>query len=164
MGRGAELASLLAQALDLARQSTLLGRHLLPRIYGTVVEAAAGTAHSLAVVEEAESAVAPTEACRMWRVTFMLPAARACARGGDPDRARDYLAAARAVAPPTSHGDAWTAAMAETEAVLAEAAAQAEAAAALRRSAAELYAVAGQTHNARRCRAVARRHPERHVP
>lgn len=154
-GDGAEAALLLAQALELARQSTLLGRHLLPRIYGTMIDAAAGTAQSLAVVEEAESAVAPTEACRMCRVTFTLPAARACARAGDQNRALDYLAAAREVAPPASRGVAWTAAMAETEAVLAEAAGHATAATSLQRDAAQLYAAAGQTHDASRCRAVA---------
>ncbi|MDQ4115938.1 MAG: SARP family transcriptional regulator, partial [Actinomycetota bacterium] len=154
-GDGSEAASLLAQALELARQSTLLGRHLLPRIYGTMIDAAAGTAQSLAVVEEAESAVAPTEACRMCRVTFTLPAARACARAGDQHRAQDYLAAAREVAPPASRGVAWTAAMAETEAVLAEAAGHATAATSLQRDAAQLYAAAGQTHDASRCRAVA---------
>lgn len=151
IGRPAEARSLLVQALELARQSTLLGRHLLHRIFGTMIDAACGPANALAAVDEAESAVTPAEACRMCSVTFLLPAARACARAGELARAREYLAAAREIVQPTWHGGTWPAALAAAEAAVNTAARRPQDAAASWQRAADLFAAAGQPHEARRC-------------
>lgn len=154
-GRVAEARFLLPQALELARQSTLLGRHLLHRIYGTMVDAADGPATALAVVEEAESAIGPTEACRMCSITFAVPAARACIRAGDLARAKSYLALAKDIAQPLWRGGAWHAAIAEAEAGLAAGLGNAEEAARLRKTACELFTASGQPHDARRCGVLA---------
>lgn len=119
-GRQLEAKEVLAPALELARESSLLVRHLLPRIYGTMVRAAARPADALAVMAEAESAtVEAREACRTCAITFAIPAALACARASQSDRARNYLIEAKDVAQPSWRGGAWQAAIAEVEAALA---------------------------------------------
>ena len=120
-GRADEARALLNRALDLARQSHLLVRHLLPRIYGTMISAAPGPTAALALVDEAQCAITgPAEACRMCAVTLAVPAARACARAGAIDRARAYLDIARR-GTMLWRGGAWHDAIAEAEAELAAA-------------------------------------------
>lgn len=80
----------LADALDLARV-TDIGFHLLDRIYGTRIELAADPDEAIAAVEEAEEAVrGPLATCPGCRITFAVPAAIACARAGDVERARAF--------------------------------------------------------------------------
>lgn len=178
-GHRAESLRLLRDALDLARRSSLLVRHLLPRIYGTMVRVAAGptllgadgTGHdgaagctaaaadgdALAVIAEAESAMTEArEVCRTCSITFTLPAAVACARAGELGRARQYLADARNASPPPSRTTAWNATLAEAEAVLATAAGDTTEAAQRLRAAVRLFAAAGQPADARRCRRALR--------
>ena len=157
--RPATARELLAQALVLARQSTLLARHLLPRIYGTMIDAATDPRDALAVVDEAESAAtAPGEICRMCRITFVLPAAAACVRNRELTRAEAYLAIAKEVTQVPLRGRAWHAAIAKVEAELAAAVGDAARAIELLRSATDLFTRAGQPHHARRCRAGLQAH------
>ncbi|WP_147201022.1 ATP-binding protein [Pseudonocardia asaccharolytica] len=148
----AQARALLVRALDLARESSLLVRHLLPRIYGTMIRAASGRHDALAVIDEAESATAEArEACRMCAITFAVPAAFACVRADALQRARHYLAVARDVAPPLGRAQAWNAAIAELEAALATAEGDSAVAVNRLQTAADLFAAAGQLRDARRC-------------
>ncbi|MFC5995196.1 ATP-binding protein [Pseudonocardia hispaniensis] len=151
-GRSEQAKTLLVRALDLARESSLLVRHLLPRIYGTMVRAAGNPAEALAVIDEAESATAEArEACRMCAITFAVPAAFACVDAGALPRARHYLALAKDVAPPLGRAQAWNAAIAELEAALATAEGDDAVAVNRLQTAADLFAAAGQPRDARRC-------------
>ena len=110
------------EPLLLAREASLLVRHLLPRIYGTLIRAAATTDDALAVIAEAEaSTVEAREHCRTCAVAFAVPAVLACVAAGLPDRARGYLHSAREHLPPTSRTDVRVAAVAGAEAALAAA-------------------------------------------
>ena len=79
--------ALLDEALAVARESDV-GFHLLDRIYGARITAAADPAAALARLDEAELAVrGPLETCPGCRITLAVPAAIAAARAGDLDRA-----------------------------------------------------------------------------
>jgi tetratricopeptide (TPR) repeat protein len=93
-----EAGALLDDALAVARDSDV-GFHLLDRIYGTRITAAADPDAGLAALEEAEAAVrGPLETCPGCRITFAVPAAIAAARGGDLDRTVQYEQAAEMLA------------------------------------------------------------------
>lgn len=157
-GRAEQAPPLLRQALDLARSSSLLVRHLLPRIYGTMVRAADGPQEALAVISEAGVATAEArDVCRACSIAFLLPAAVACAQAGELGRARDYLSAAKQVSAPVWQARAWTAAIAEAEAAVAAAAGQPIQSVEQLRIAAEVFRAAGHTADALRCRRAARR-------
>ena len=90
--RGADddAASLLEEALAVARDSDV-GFHLLDRIYGTRITAAADPDAGLAALEEAEAAVqGPIETCPTCRITLAVPAAIAAARAGRLERADEW--------------------------------------------------------------------------
>ena len=89
-GHARAAGRLLDEALAVARESDI-GFHLLDRIYGTKITAAADPAAALAALDEAEAAVrGPLETCPGCRITLTVPAAIAAARAGDLDRARRH--------------------------------------------------------------------------
>jgi DNA-binding SARP family transcriptional activator len=80
----------LADALLLARESEV-GHHTLDRIYGAMVEAAAGGPDGVRLVRAAEHAIrGPAETCPTCRIAFIVPATIAAARAGDLPLAHRY--------------------------------------------------------------------------
>jgi ATP/maltotriose-dependent transcriptional regulator MalT len=111
--------ALLDRALLIARESPLGHRHILQRIYGTRVTAAASVDDALAIVNEAElGIVGPAESCTACQITLAVPSAIACARAGDLERARRHLEVAARLAHMFWRGGAWHAAVDEARGVL----------------------------------------------
>lgn len=144
---------LLQRALPLARWS-LMARCVLPRIYGTMIDAAPDTESACAVLDRAEATVAPDERCPFCTIMLAVPAARVCADAGDLERARRFLTMAQAVEA-RWEGTAWTAALLEVRAALARAEGDDDASGELLGSAAALFDDFGQPLDAARCRAAA---------
>ena len=156
-GQPADAAALLDDALAVARESDA-GFHLLDRIYGTKVTAASQPASSLAVVEEAESAIGgPAETCPGCRITLAVPAAIAAARAGDAARATRYGQAAQTLARVVMRLPGWDAAVEEVNGHLARAEADSGTAATHFRAAASGFRKSGQPLDAARCAALASR-------
>jgi tetratricopeptide (TPR) repeat protein len=144
-----EARKLLSQALPLARWS-IIRMHLLQRIHGSFVRAAADPVEARAVVERAEVAKGETDVCPFCAVTFEVPATIACADAGDLAGAERHLAAAELSAG-RWEGTAWPAAVLEAKAHLAAARGDADEAASLLAEAAILFDGAGQPLDAARC-------------
>lgn len=92
-GDDAAAHELLHRAVTLARWSPL-AVHLLQRIYGTMIAAAADADAARAVVDQAEATMGVDDHCEFCGVMFAVPAAIACAEVGDLDDARRHLAVA----------------------------------------------------------------------
>ncbi len=73
------------QALPLAR-SSMIARHLLQRVFGTMILATPDPLEARAVVDRAESTMGWDDACLFCSIMLEVPAAIACARVGDLDR------------------------------------------------------------------------------
>ncbi|MGB8020432.1 MAG: AAA family ATPase [Candidatus Nanopelagicales bacterium] len=150
-GDRAEAQRLLQRALPLARWS-LIGMHLLQRIYGTMIAAAPDPLTARAVVDRAEATMGEQDRCPFCDVMFAVPAAIACAGVGDLDEARRRISVAEELATRWD-GGAWTAAVTEARAHIAVAEGDLRQATSLLESAAQLFEAAGQPLDARRCRA-----------
>ena len=96
-GTSAAAQRLLRQALPLARWS-VVGKHLLQRIYGTMILAAADPAEARAIVDQAEATLGRSDACPFCDIMLAVPAAIACADAGDLAAAERHLAVAAASA------------------------------------------------------------------
>jgi ATP/maltotriose-dependent transcriptional regulator MalT len=155
-GRPEEADRLLDEALALARV-TDIGFHLLDRIYGTrIALATQDRGAALAAVDEAEASVqGQLETCPGCRITFAVPAAIACARAGDLDRAARYEQASEWLAGVVMRLPAWDAAHEEVRGHVRLAAGDAEVARERFVRAARGFAAAGQPLDARRCRELA---------
>jgi DNA-binding winged helix-turn-helix (wHTH) protein/tetratricopeptide (TPR) repeat protein len=140
---------LLRRALPLARWSPL-ARHLLQRIYGTLIAAAPDKDAALAVVDEAAGTLDEPFACIFCQVMIAVPASIACVEGGRLDEARRWLAQAQRSAA-AWQGTAWQGAVAEAGAYLAWAEGDDAAAGRLLSGAVELFTIAGQPLDAQRC-------------
>jgi DNA-binding winged helix-turn-helix (wHTH) protein/tetratricopeptide (TPR) repeat protein len=140
---------LLRRALPLARWSPL-ARHLLQRIYGTLIAAAPDKDAALAVVDEAAGTLDEPFACIFCQVMIAVPASIACVEGGRLDEARLWLAQAQKSAA-AWQGTAWQGAVAEAGAYLAWAEGDDVAAGRLLSGALELFTIAGQPLDAQRC-------------
>ena len=140
---------LLRRALPLARWSPL-ARHLLQRIYGTLIAAAPDAVTALAVVDEAAGTLDEPFACIFCQVMIAVPASIACVEGGRPEEARTWLAQAQRSAA-AWQGTAWQGAVAEAEAYLMRAEGDDAAADRLLTGAVELFTIAGQPLDAQRC-------------
>ena len=152
----ARAQDLVAEALDLARV-TDIGFHLLDRIYGTRITIAEDPMDALAVVDDAEEAVrGPLETCPGCRITFAVPAAIACARAGELDRAAEHARAAEYLAHVVMRLPAWDAAYHEVVGHLARATGDADGARERFAAAKRGYDEAGHPLDARRCSALAR--------
>jgi len=149
---GGDLAAaerLLRRALPLARWSPL-ARHLLQRIYGTLISAAPDVDAALAVVDEAVERLDEPFSCIFCQVMIAVPASIACTEGGRLDEARAWLTQAQRSAA-TWQGTAWQGAVAEARAHLARAEEDHAAASRLLAEAAMLFELAGQPLDAHRC-------------
>ncbi|MCW2632960.1 MAG: hypothetical protein JWR88_1922 [Pseudonocardia sp.] len=152
-GRPADAAIYLDEALAVARGSDV-GFHLLDRIYGTRITGATDPDAGLAALEEAESAVrGPLETCPGCRITLVVPAAIAAARGGDVRRATEYEADAQLLADVVMRLPAWDAALAEVKGHRARA--TGDPAAVHFMAAADRYGECGQPLDQARCAALA---------
>jgi DNA-binding SARP family transcriptional activator/tetratricopeptide (TPR) repeat protein len=149
--------ALLDEALAIARESDV-GFHLLDRIYGTRITAAADPESALAALEEAEEAVrGPVETCPGCRITLAVPAAIAAARAGDLERLDHWEEAAEFLATVVMRLPAWNAALLEVRAHRARATGDSDTARDLFRAAANGFAAAGQPLDEARCAALLER-------
>ena len=87
---------LLQEALPLARAS-MVAKHLMQRIFGTMILAASDPLEARAIVDRAESTLGWEDACHFCSIMLSVPASIACARVGDLRHARRHLAIAEAV-------------------------------------------------------------------
>jgi len=144
---------LLDESLAVARESDV-GFHLLDRIYGTRIAAAADPEAALAALDDAENSVrGPLETCPGCRITLVVPGAIAAARGGDLDRAAEYATTAEWLAGVVMRLPGWDAAMEEVRGHQARA--TGDAAAAHFAAAAAAFRSAGQPLDGARCAALA---------
>jgi tetratricopeptide (TPR) repeat protein len=142
---------LLDEALSVARESNV-GFHLLDRIYGTRITAAADPATALLRLDEAERGVrGPLETCPGCRITLAVPAAIAAARGGDVERATRYARDSDTLATVVMRLPGWDASVQEVKGHLAAARGDADGAATHFRTAAIGFRDAGQPLDAARC-------------
>jgi len=152
-GDRAEALRLLQRALPLARWS-VVGKHLLQRIFGTMVSAADSPAEGVTVAERAEQALGVSDRCIFCDIMFAVPAAIAHADAGDVVGARRYVAQAEFVKDQWE-GTSWDAAVAEARAHLAVAEGDHGEGQRWIRTATELFVTAGQPLDAARCTATA---------
>jgi hypothetical protein len=118
-----------------------------------MIAAAATPAAARAVVDEADATLAQADFCEFCTIMYEVPAAVACARTGDLDKARRHLAVAERSAMLWA-GTAWQAATMEARSHLLEAEGDVEGGRAMRRRAAELFDAADHPLDAARCRAT----------
>ena len=151
-GDNAAAMALLHQALPLARAS-MVAKHLLQRVFGTMIQAAAGAVEARAIVDRAESTLGWDDACLFCSIMLTVPASIACARIGDLPDAQRHLARAEESAL-LWQGTSWEAAIAEARGAVAEAGGDMTTARLQMASATEQFARAGQPLDADRCRRV----------
>jgi DNA-binding SARP family transcriptional activator/tetratricopeptide (TPR) repeat protein len=149
-GDDVEARRLLQRALPLARWS-VVAQHLMHRVYGTMITAAPTDEMARVVVDQARATLGDRDTCSFCIVMFAVPAAIACARVGDVDDARELISAATA-STQRWPGTAWSAAVTEARAHLADAEGNHEQAVALLEEAESGFAEAGQPRDAARCR------------
>ena len=144
-----EAQRLLQRALPLARWS-VIGMHLLQRIYGTMIAAAPDPWAARAAVDKAEDTMGETDACPFCDVMLAVPASIACAAVDDLAGARRHLAVAEASAARWD-GSAWDAAVLEARAHLARAEGRTMESEAMLDEAGRLFAASGHPLDAERC-------------
>jgi DNA-binding SARP family transcriptional activator/tetratricopeptide (TPR) repeat protein len=144
-----EAQRLLQQALPLARWS-VVSRHLLHRVYGTMIEAAPDPVAARAVVDRAEATVGENDRCTFCSVMLAVPAAIACAEVGDVADARRHLAVAESSVARWELG-AWQAATQEARAHVARAEGRPAEFESLLHDAARQFTVVGHARDAARC-------------
>ena len=86
-GDDAEARRLLERALPLAR-SSIVAKHLLHRVFGTMIRAAASRPEAVQIAERAESTLGWDDFCQFCSIMLAVPATIACARHGDLPGAR----------------------------------------------------------------------------
>jgi DNA-binding SARP family transcriptional activator/tetratricopeptide (TPR) repeat protein len=150
MGDRAEANQLLHRALPLARFSSI-AQHVMQRVFGTMISAAADPHAALTVVHRAEAAIGFSDQCAFCSVMLAIPAAIACADVGDIAEAEKHLRVAEKSAA-MWEGTAWQASLLEANAHLAFARGATLDAARLLTEAAELFDVSSQPLDAARCR------------
>jgi len=149
-GDDAAARRLLERALPLARDS-IVAKHLLHRVFGTMIRAAASRPEAIQAAERAESMLGWDDFCQFCSIMLAVPATIAYARGGDLDAARRHLAAAMRSAP-VWRDTAWEAGLAEAEAAVAAASGDPGTARARLQRAVGQFQRVGQPLDAERCR------------
>ncbi len=148
-GRRYEAGRLLNRARSLAYRSGL-ATHLLVRVFGTMIQAAAEPKKAVGVLREAERELAQMISCEPCSMGFLTSAATACARAGELDRARSFIAEAERIAG-MWQGGPWTGAVWEARGNLRLAEGEDAQARAMFREAAEAFARSGNGLEAARC-------------
>jgi hypothetical protein len=128
-----------------------VAKHLLHRVFGTMILAATSRAEAVQVAERAESMLGWDDFCQFCSIMLAVPATIACARAGDLRGARRHLAAAERSAV-VWRDTAWEAALAEAQAAVAAAAGDPGTARTRLQWAAGQFQRAGQPLDAERCR------------
>ena len=141
---------LLHEAFPLARGS-IIAKHLLQRIFGTMILAASDPMEARATVDRAESTLGWDDVCLFCSVMLAVPATIACAHAGDLPNAHRLLAVA-AESAALWQGTSWEGALAEAHAAVEAASGDAAAAQKWMQTAAERFQQAGQPLDAERCR------------
>lgn len=113
---------LLGSALRLAAGDPL-GSHLLVKIHGAMIEAAANPTEAAAVAAEGERVLADSDVCQQCSMSFRMAAARAFTAVGDLKNARRHLAEAERVSA-MWQGGPWPAAVRQAQGDLEAAAAR----------------------------------------
>jgi tetratricopeptide (TPR) repeat protein len=149
-GQREEANRLLRKALPLARFSSIAS-HLIQRVFGTMIIAAADPDAARTVVDRAEAAMGLPDQCAFCSIMLAIPAAMACADVGDIHEAERHIRVAEKSAT-MWEGTAWQAALLEANAHLAFARGQRMDAARLLTEAAEMFDVSNQPLDAARCR------------
>jgi DNA-binding SARP family transcriptional activator/tetratricopeptide (TPR) repeat protein len=149
-GDGDEAMRLLQQALPLAR-SSVIAKHLLQRIFGTMVLAASDPTEARVIVDRAESTLGWDDACLFCSIMLTVPATIACARAGDLPNAHRLLAMAEQSAV-VWQGTSWEGALAEARAAVEAASGEPAAARRCMEAAVDQFHRAGQPLDAERCR------------
>jgi DNA-binding SARP family transcriptional activator len=141
---------LLQEALPLARGS-ILAKHLLHRIFGTMIIAAADVSEARAIIDRAEATLGWDDSCSFCSIMLSVPASIASARAGDLHNAQRLLGLAERSAM-MWQGTSWEAGIAEAQAAVAAARGDSATARQHMRTAAERFRAAGQPIDAERCR------------
>lgn len=152
-GRKYEANRLLARARTLATRSDIV-THLLVRIFGTMIQAAADTGRAISVLREAERELSQMRSCEPCSMGYLTSAAAASARAGELHRARAFVAEAERIAG-MWQGGPWSGAVWEARGLLRQAEGEDAQARAMFREAAEVFARAGNQSDAARCLEVA---------
>jgi DNA-binding SARP family transcriptional activator/Flp pilus assembly protein TadD len=150
LGDRAGARAQLEQALELAHISPL-APHLLFLVYGVLLQVPDEGAEALSLIEHAETLFDPRWVCQFCPTGYHVAAATVCARAGELERGREFLARAEQGAAGWLGGP-WPAAVAEARGELLLAEGDERTAADALRRAAEGYAAAGQLLNERRAR------------
>jgi DNA-binding SARP family transcriptional activator len=148
-GRRYEATRLLGRARSLALRSDIVA-HLLVRVFGTMIQAAADPKQAIAVLRVAERELSSMHPCEPCSMGYLTSAATASARAGDLDRARSFITEAERVAG-MWQGGLWTGAVWEARGILRQAEGEDEQARAMFREAAQVFARAGNQSDAARC-------------
>jgi DNA-binding SARP family transcriptional activator len=148
-GRKYEANRLLGRARSLALRSDIVA-HLIVRVFGTMIQAAADPKKAMTVVRVAERELSQMHSCEPCSMGFLTSAAMASARAGDLDRARSFIAEAERIAG-MWQGGLWTGTVWEARGVLRRAEGNDEQARAMFREAAEAFERAGNGSDAARC-------------
>jgi DNA-binding SARP family transcriptional activator/tetratricopeptide (TPR) repeat protein len=147
-------ADLLDEA-ERVSQGSSLERHLLGRVYGTMVRAAQEPLLAANVIERAEGRMRDHPVCQPCSIGFYLAASIAASRASDIARAKEYLIKAERVSARWA-GGGWHAAVLEARAELAAAEGRLDDAARLLGQAAAGFDRAEQPLDAERCRSAGR--------
>ena len=148
-GRRYEANRLLGRARSLAHRSDIV-THLLVRVFGTMIQAAADPKKAMTVLREAEGELAQMRSCEPCSMGYLTSASTASARAGELDRARSFLGEAERIAGMWQSGP-WTGAVWEARGILREAEGEDAQARAMFREAAEAFTRAGNPFDAARC-------------
>ena len=147
-GDRVEATQLAQQALPLAR-SSMIAKHLLQRVFGTMITAARSPLEARVIVDKAESTLGWDDACAFCQIMLSVPAAIACARAGDLSHARRHLDVAERSAL-LWQGTSWEAATMEARAAVARASGDAQAACRELHAATRVFRRTGQPLDAER--------------
>jgi len=153
-GRRYEANRLLGRARALANRSDIVS-HLLVRVFGTMIQAAAPE-KSMAVLREAERTLSQMRSCEPCSMGYLTTAATTSARNGDLHRARSFIGEAERISGMWQAGP-WIGAVWESRGVLRQAEGDEAQARAMFREAAEAFEHAGNRADADRCLAAAGR-------
>ena len=148
-GHNYDANRLLGRAQSLARRSDIVA-HLLVRVFGTMIQAAAHPKKAAAVLHSAEQELSQMHPCEPCSMGYFTSAVAASARAGDLDRARTFLAEAERIAG-MWQGGMWSGAVWEARGTLRQAEGQAEQARAMFLEASEAFSRAGNQSDAARC-------------
>ncbi|HMK11818.1 MAG TPA: AAA family ATPase [Acidimicrobiales bacterium] len=143
-----EAMELAQQALPLAR-SSMIAKHLLQRVFGTMITAARSPLEARVIVDRAESTLGWDDACAFCQIMLSVPAAIACARAGDLSHARRHLDVSERSAL-LWQGTSWEAATMEARAAVACASGDAQTACRELHAATEVFRRTGQPLDAER--------------